>query len=287
MRLAEAIPDGKFYRLYADNYFNSPKLQVALAQKDVYMLGTIRLNRAPGLSFEKLSKPSRGSIQEQQCEVNGIRLAAVLWHDNKQVSLLSSFVGGQPVYQQQRYDKGERNRKIVDCPAIVMEYNKHMGYVDEFNRYIALYRSGQHCVTRHYLRIFFHFIDAFFVNSWVLYRRDAEDSQLPINDTLSLFDFCSRLCSCLTSMTVDPVTPRGRPRKKVPEMETPVRVASPLLLRAMQSSNGGHWPESVDRQRCKLPGCNAKSTVWCKKCQRHLCVNSHRNCFQSFHDQKF
>ena len=35
---------------------------------------------------------------------NGIRLAAVLWHDNKPVSLLSTFVGGQPVYQQQRYD---------------------------------------------------------------------------------------------------------------------------------------------------------------------------------------
>ena len=47
MRLAEAIPDGKFHRLYGDNYFNSPKLQVALAQKDVYQLGTIRLNRAP------------------------------------------------------------------------------------------------------------------------------------------------------------------------------------------------------------------------------------------------
>ena len=96
------------------------------------------------------------ALCEQQCEVNGIRLAAVLWHDNAQVSLLSSFVGGQMVYQQQRYDRGKK-QKIVDCPVIVMEYNKHMGYVDKFNRYIALYRSGQHCVTRHYLRFFpFH-----------------------------------------------------------------------------------------------------------------------------------
>ena len=157
-----------------------------------------------------------------------------------------------------------------------MEYNKHMGYVDEFNRYIALYRSGQQCVTRHYLRIFVHFIDAFFVNSWVLYRREDEDSQLPKKDTLSLFDFYSRLCSCLTSMTVDPVTPRGRPRKKAPEMETPVRVASPLLLRAMQSSNGGHWPESVDR------------VTWLQ-CQEHCLVQKmpaaplcklSPNCFQ-------
>ena len=42
-------------------------------------------------------------------------------------------------------------------------------------------------------------------------------------------------------MTGDPVTPRGSLRKKATEMETPVRVASPLILRAMQSSNGGHW----------------------------------------------
>ena len=78
MRLAEAIPDGKFNRLYAPNYFNSSKLQVALVQKDVYMLGTLRLNRAHGLSLKNYQ-----NHQGQFKNNNGIRLAAVLWHDNK------------------------------------------------------------------------------------------------------------------------------------------------------------------------------------------------------------
>ena len=36
MRLAETIPVGKFYRLYADNYFNSPKLQIASLLANIF-----------------------------------------------------------------------------------------------------------------------------------------------------------------------------------------------------------------------------------------------------------
>lgn len=49
----------------------------------------------------------------------------------------------------------------------------------------------------------------------------------------------------------------------------------------------GHWPE-VDRTRsratrCKMEECTRKTAILCTKCQVHLCVRAHVNCFKNFH----
>ena len=41
----------------------------------------------------------------------------------------------------------------------------------------------------------------------------------------------------------------------------------------------GHWPLASESQGCKFPGCKSKSTIKCKKCEVHLCLNKTSNCF--------
>jgi len=41
-----------------------------------------------------------------------------------------------------------------------------------------------------------------------------------------------------------------------------------------------HWPKvGKDRQRYKNFGCEGKTVMFCSKCQVHLCLNKHKNCF--------
>lgn len=56
--------------------------------------------------------------------------------------------------------------------------------------------------------------------------------------------------------------------------------------------DGGAHMISYDLERkgikCKLPGCNKQTPVFCEKCNVHLCFvpgqsGRHRNCFKKFH----
>uniref|UniRef100_A0A8C6U166 PiggyBac transposable element-derived protein domain-containing protein n=1 Tax=Neogobius melanostomus TaxID=47308 RepID=A0A8C6U166_9GOBI len=42
-------------------------------------------------------------------------------------------------------------------------------------------------------------------------------------------------------------------------------------------------PKKKERQRCKLPLCKGHTVFKCEKCNVHLCLNKHNNCFRLFH----
>jgi hypothetical protein len=44
--------------------------------------------------------------------------------------MLSTFSGEQPITEVRRRDKGTGEHIKVNCPAVVREYNQHMGAVD-------------------------------------------------------------------------------------------------------------------------------------------------------------
>ena len=55
LRIAENIPSDRNFKLYFDNWFNSPGLQFALALRNIWSIGTLILIRAPGLKFDSES----------------------------------------------------------------------------------------------------------------------------------------------------------------------------------------------------------------------------------------
>lgn len=52
----------------------------------------------------------------------------------------------------------------------------------------------------------------------------------------------------------------------------------------------GHYPESdigkSSSFRCKLKGCGSRTTIFCIKCNVHLCVRTGKKCFKNFHTLK-
>lgn len=51
VRLCRTVPRGVHHNMYFDNYFNCPSLQVYLEKDSVHCIGTMRINRVPGVSL--------------------------------------------------------------------------------------------------------------------------------------------------------------------------------------------------------------------------------------------
>ena len=158
-----------------------------------------------------------------------------------------------------------------------------MGYVDEFNRYIVLYRTSQQCLGRHYLRLFFNLLDAAVVNSWVQHSLDCNESG--IQKLMSLFDFSAEICLLRVGQKPSSVTKSRFYSMEGLAKKTIIFNGPKAALVSKDLRLGGlyHLPEIGDRERCKNLYCDQKSTVFYTKCEKHLCLNASRNCFLLYH----
>jgi len=56
-----------------------------------------------------------------------INITVVRWMNKKEVHMISSYAGAEPIDEIVRYDKKEKTRIKVDRPFYIQEYNKFMG----------------------------------------------------------------------------------------------------------------------------------------------------------------
>ena len=73
----------------------------------------------------------------------------------------------------------------VECPNIMKLYNAAMGDVDLADWFNILVRNNNRFKYYSSIRLIFHMIDMVIVNSWLLYRQDA-DHQLSEIESLFL-----------------------------------------------------------------------------------------------------
>ena len=300
VRLCRCVPDHQNYKVYFDNYFNSPNLQICLLRRGIHSLGTIRVNRVSQsnlMSDNEMKKKGRGTITDKIATIrpsaneDGMQLSLVKWYDNRAVTFLSSFVGSEPVGEIKRWCKVKKKEISISCPKVVEEYNKHMGGVDLLDSLTGLYRTKIRS-KKWYHKMFFHLLDQTVVNAWLLYRRaaDSSDSQ---DDVLRLHDFkaavADGLCreGKLMSSTVKSLKKRGRPSEaeEVPPVKKCRISTTARPAQDITHDHIDHWPlwERV-RQRCKMPMCKGFTYVQCGKCKLHLCFTSKKNCFYDFHN---
>ncbi|KAJ8928566.1 hypothetical protein NQ314_018870 [Rhamnusium bicolor] len=175
VRLARSISKNVNYKLYFDNYFNGPKLQIFPAKVGILSVGTVRINRVPKIAMVEdkiLSKRDRGAFEEKVSAYDNINISLVKWHDNKCVNLLSTYVGSQPTGKVKRWFSSEKMYKEITVPHVVTEYNIHMRGVDLLDSLNGLYRNKLRS-KKWTFRILCHFIDMFVVEACFLYRRVA------------------------------------------------------------------------------------------------------------------
>ena len=178
VRLCRAIERNKNYQVYFDNYYTSLGLISYLSKQGIHSLATINRNRIPNSKLpteQEMKKRDCGDSFEFVGVVDNVEISITAWKDNKTVVLASSFLGQLPLAQVQRYDKNQQQRISVTCPAVVQEYNKHMGGVDLHDsfmgRYNIIIRS-----KKWYFRIFYHLIDVIVINAWLLYKRAMQEN---------------------------------------------------------------------------------------------------------------
>ena len=128
---------------------------------------TVRQNRIPHSTLKSdvvLKKLGRGSLDEKVALVDDVEIASVRWFDNRAVTLISTFVGCEPISEVRRWNSRSKTYENVACPNIVAVYNRHMGGVDLMDSLIGLYRIKIRS-KKWYHRLFYHFVDTAMVNA--------------------------------------------------------------------------------------------------------------------------
>lgn len=259
VRLSKIIPYNMNHIIYFDNFFTSLALMVYLMSRGIYSLGTVRPNRIPNIKLSPDSvlaakKVDRGYSEEFIGTAHGVEISNVLWRDTKTVRLLSTYVGTQRFLSQNsdthplkasRWDRTKKEKIEIDCPAIIHEYNKHMGGVDLMDGLIGRYRIRMK--TRKWTtRIFFHLLDVAMVNAYLLYHRLHQDTDI------ELPDFRTEVAEYLCLASV-PVRKRGRPASATPPPSKMKKAYVPQ--NDIRYDQVAHWCSFLDRSGKKCVNC--------------------------------
>ena len=291
LRLLSSIPRNVWHKIYCDNWFTSVALHTTLSKQGIACLGTVRSNRLPGCTFptdKVMRRQGRGTTCLQTTTIDGVELRATKWFDNRGVVLLSTYAAVDPTTQIERFDRKLRRKLQVTCPTAVRCYNQHMGGVDLLDALLALYRIPVRS-KKWYHRLLFHYLDMLLVQSWLMYRRDADASGLARKKQLPLLRFKMSVAHCLTRQgKCDKGAKRGRPSlddvERAIQAKKSREAVAPLPEKTVRTDNTGHWPVFSEKKgRCKLPGCKHTPKVMCVKCSTYLCFTPTNNCFQLFH----
>lgn len=284
LHLANRI-DRSGHKLFFDNYFSTFQLFEILAQKQIYAAGTVRLDRfskPPFSSDSEMKKRGRG-CSEEVVSTNG-SVVVVKWYDNKCVSLASNYIGVGTPDTAQRFDKATQRKIAIERPEIVRDYNSNMGGVDLMNQMISYYRIYIRS-KKWTLRMITHFIDFSIVNSWIEYKIDCQKSEIPKREVMDLLAFRMKLAHQLVYFqTAEKRTARitlDEIRSKHARVDKSRESRTEEIIRY---DGYDHLPKhSEKRLRCKLESCSLKSTIFCPKCNVHLCVNKNNDCFYEYH----
>ena len=205
------------------------------------------------------------------------------WLDNNTVFLASTYAGITPKDTSRRWNVKDKSRVEVSRPAIVYEYNRHMGGIDLADMLVEMCRT--HLQTRKwYIRILWWLIDTAVCNSWLLFRSDVKALTLRRDEPMILRAFRSEVSAGLyASVRVMPQLKRGRPSSDVEVSPSSIRSHNRIRPAISAQADGlDHWPKKTDKQsHCKE--CKSGYTTYeCRKCDLPLWLIAKSNCFKAF-----
>ena len=151
--------------------------------------------RRSGIRQYNPKKPIKWGFKMGGLDANSA-IIVMKWFDNKTIHLVSNYCTSAASSQVKRWDGSKKKNVLIDCPDIVKEYNSAMGGVDLADMLISLYRTPWKS-KRWYLRVLVHCIDIAKVNAWLLYRRCAEQLQIPKRKQMALCKFSSKIAHSL------------------------------------------------------------------------------------------
>ncbi|GBM29756.1 PiggyBac transposable element-derived protein 1 [Araneus ventricosus] len=279
---------------YVDRYFTSELLFDILLNREVFATGTLMKNKVPKLTELQtdryMKRNGRGSVD--QIVRNDKRCCLVKWFDNRGVLLLSTKSGKLPMEKCSLWSK---KKKYLDInrPAIVKNYNEFMGGVDHLDRCISNYRM-KNWTKKWTVRVILHMINFAVSSAWIAYRHKMEAAGALKKDIFYYFHFRLNVATTLiygTKQSQQRIATISSSDESIEDSEPPARRRIPACMPhdSARKKDVRHMPEMVGdrihRSKCRMPKCNALTTVRCSKCKVFLCFNGSRNCVKQFHEK--
>ena len=158
---------GNNHVVYMDNYFTSGPLIECLAEKKIYVAGTIKQS-ASGFPQElKVPTPPKGQYRAKT--VGDIRY--FVFNDHKVCSFATNTFPEQMPEKVFRV-QGDGRLHAQSVPPLLPAYNSYMGGVDTTGHLRKTYGYDRKS-KRYWLRLFFQFLDLAINNAYILYKHNC------------------------------------------------------------------------------------------------------------------
>lgn len=254
------------HKVYFDNFFTSHKLMVKLRLKKIFATGTVRENRTSKCPMSSdFKKSDRGHYEVKYDQQN--KVLVVRWNDNAVVNMMSNFEDIYPTSWAERYSRKEKKVVKLPCPKIVGSYNKYMGGVDLFDRFMSNYRikiKGK----KWWWPYFANCIDLAVSNAWHIYKK-------VMNISMTQLEFRRNVAISLMSTPME--------KKRMPNghgHQPQMNIYKDLRLANVKHDLGKN--EGNGRRRCRL--CNSQTVYNCETCSSlGTLVALHPKCFSEYH----
>ena len=264
--------------LYFDNFFNSQVVVEELLKLGLYACGTLNANRLP-----PPLKVGRSSVKIRPGETRQLQkgnLLVTMWHDKRQVAVLSSNCQPNQTMVVKRRTKQPPYVKDISMPAPIRQYNTFMGGVDLNDQFQSYYPSGR-TGMKWWRYIFWFLLDVSICNAMVLERLSSHADTG--RKRRALLHFKLQLAKELIGGFSGRKRYPGQKRKcsavdntiALPNLPGHSEVKFSGRKRVcIQCANSGHKTPS---------GRTPETTFGCGRCGVNLCRNS---CFLQYHTEK-
>ncbi|KAL1447475.1 hypothetical protein MTO96_044279 [Rhipicephalus appendiculatus] len=114
LKMCQALPENRGYKVAADNYFSSLDLAAELLKRGVGFVGMLRSNRLKDCRLKSesdLKKEGRGAVDYAVDSSRNI--SVVRWHDNRAVTIVSNYVSAEPIGSVRRWDRKEKKSTFM------------------------------------------------------------------------------------------------------------------------------------------------------------------------------
>ncbi|KAJ8712304.1 hypothetical protein PYW07_005146 [Mythimna separata] len=267
----------KGYRLFMDNWYNSPLLARFLKLNGTDCVGTLRsscrdvptlINKAPLKRGEYIARHS-GDV------------SILSWQDNDRVTMISTCHGSATALPTVSSRPPPPTRPIPFKPQMVLDYNKFMRGVDTEDQMFEPYLLDIKRCAKWNMKLFKRLLNVSIQNSRILLESSTQKNHNHLAFRLSLVD------SILTYHL--PYCPQGR-RFTISSSISTHQIPQPII------PSNTHWPVLMGRSAataarnrsfrkrcfiCLREGRKSQKTPYCcETCQVPLCII---NCFKLYH----
>ncbi|XP_047543240.1 piggyBac transposable element-derived protein 4-like [Vanessa atalanta] len=143
IKLSTGLPENTM--LAFDNFFTSCNLMDALYQKNIFAVGTVRVNRKDLPEIMKRSQPKHLRLEKGQfAAVTAEPITAIKWLDTRDVTILTTAHHPTDTVFVKRTQK-DGTKKEVLIPKAIAQYTLTMGGVDHFDHFRSSYPISRKC----------------------------------------------------------------------------------------------------------------------------------------------